>query len=355
MAKNKMYDVALSFAGEQRGYVESVAGELKSLDLNIFYDGFEEEKIQLWGENLTENLHDIYANRANFVVMFISKEYVRKAWTIHERRSALSAAIQKKTVVLPVRFDNTQVPGLQTDVAYLLASDYPPQKLAHMIAKKLGLELLPGDRFQEVDDVSIGSVKGFESHPESLPNYNIHRVDDVSFASAKRLVYRIEVPDVYSKSQGRAIAEHIVETRHRKRNHVNALGFFFYFPVADPNGRADGSIEWAPNGNWADAITVQTGDYRSFRIVTEFWKERSRPILYHSVRVKMDIFRKIVQAEDRGRVESEKEGGTLEEKIVLQRELREKYKVELAEAHNLSEEELRNIMVEGVKNNWPSE
>ena len=329
MDRNKRYDVALSFAGEQRGYVEVVARELMSLDLTTFYDKVEEEIARLWGEYLPEDLHDVYENMADYVVMFISREYVTKAWTTHERRSALSGAIQGKTKILPVRFDNIVVPGLPTGVSYLQASDYVPVELAGMVAKKLG--------------------RG------SLPEYNIHKVDDESFAKAKRLVYRIEVPSTYSETQGRMIAEHIAETRHTNCNLVNALGFFFYFPVADPNSRADGSINWAPNGEWADAITVQTGDYRSFRFVTEFWKERSRPILYHSVRVKMDIFRKIVQAEDRARVETEEEGGTLEEKIGLQRELRDKYKVELAEAHNLSKEELRNIMVEGVMNNWPLE
>lgn len=353
MDNSKTYDVALSFAGEQRGYVEQVAGELKSLDLNIFYDGFEEEKVRLWGANLTENLHDIYANRANLVIMFISKEYVRKGWTTHERRSALSAAIQKKTVVLPVRFDDTEVPGLQTDVAYLLASDYTPRKLAATIAKKLGPEFLQEVRLIASYQISFKRAESSESRPESLPEYNIHRVDDVSFAGARRLVYRIEVPDVYSESQGRAIAKHIADTKHRRGNLVNALGFFFYFPVADPNGRADGSIEWTPNGKWADAITVQTGDYSKFRLVTEFWEKRSRPNLYYNEREKMIIFRKIVQAEDRAKLESEKEGGTLEERIELERELRDRYRRELAEAHDLTEEELQEIMIKGVENNWP--
>ena len=329
MDRNKRYDVALSFAGEQRGYVEVVAGELMSLDLTTFYDKVEEEIARLWGEYLPEDLHDVYENMAGYVVMFISREYVTKAWTTHERRSALSGAIQGKTKILPVRFDDIVVPGLPTGVSYLQASDYVPVELAGMVAKKLG--------------------RG------SLPEYNIHKVDDESFANAKRLVYRIEVPSVYSETQGRMIAEHIAETRHTKGNLVNALGLFFYFPVADPNSRADGSINWAPNGEWADAITVQTGDYRNFRFETQFWNERSLPTLYHGTRVRMDIFRKIAQSEARGRVESEKVGGTFERKIALQRELIEQYKKELSETHSLTEEEMGKIMAVGVMNNWPME
>jgi len=42
--------VALSFAGEDRGYVRSVAEGLKAKGVSVFYDEFEE--VALWGENL---------------------------------------------------------------------------------------------------------------------------------------------------------------------------------------------------------------------------------------------------------------------------------------------------------------
>ncbi len=329
MDNNKRYDVALSFAGEQRGYVEEVARELMSMDITTFYDKVEEEIVRLWGGYLPEDFHDVYENMALYVVMFISREYVDKAWTTHERRSALSGAIQGKTRILPVRFDNTLVPGLPTGISYLQASDYKSAELAVMVAKKLGREF--------------------------LPEFNIHEVENVSFLNARRLVYRIEVPDAYSETQGRMIAEHIVNTKHRTGTPVNALGFLFYFPVANPNQRADGSIDWAPNGVWGDADTVQTGDYRNFRFETQFWNKRSLPILYHGTRVRMDIFRKIAQAEARGRIESEEEGGPIQRRIGLQRELTEVYKNDLSETYSLSEAELKKIMVEGVKNNWPME
>ena len=338
MDENKKYDVALSFAGEQRAYVEGVDRELKNKDIIAFYDRAEEEIVRLWGGSLIEDLHEVYENMAHYVVMFISKEYVEKAWTTHERRSALSGAIQGKTRVLPVRFDDTAVPGLPSDIAYLQTSDYTPAELARLVAKKLKSDPLP-----ELD---------IRKH-DFLPEFDIHKVDDVSFASVKRLVYRIEVPDIYSEAQGLMIAEHIIDTEHRTVDPVNAVGFFFYFPIADPSGAADGSIDWAPNGKWADAMQVQTGDYSNSRFETQFWKERPLPNLYYDTRVRMDIFRGIVKAEDKGRVESEKLGKTLEESIELQMGLTEKYKKELAEAHGLTEEELLKIMIEGVQNNWP--
>ena len=77
------YEVALSFAGEQRNYVEDVARALQSRGIAVFYDDF--ERIRLWGKHLVEELHDVYENRASYAVMFISREYVDKAWPTHER------------------------------------------------------------------------------------------------------------------------------------------------------------------------------------------------------------------------------------------------------------------------------
>lgn len=46
--KSYRYEVALSFAGEQRYYVERVANRLKKLGVSYFYDF--DEQIELWGK-----------------------------------------------------------------------------------------------------------------------------------------------------------------------------------------------------------------------------------------------------------------------------------------------------------------
>ena len=54
----RRFEVALSFAGEQRGYVQRVASALAALRIEYFYD--EEEKIAIWGKNQTEELQRVY-------------------------------------------------------------------------------------------------------------------------------------------------------------------------------------------------------------------------------------------------------------------------------------------------------
>ena len=51
------YDVALSFAGEQRKYVRQVSVWLDKLGISNFYDN--NEKATLWGKTLTQYLQNV--------------------------------------------------------------------------------------------------------------------------------------------------------------------------------------------------------------------------------------------------------------------------------------------------------
>jgi hypothetical protein len=104
------FDVALSFVGEQRAYVEEVANRLRLAGVRVFYDQFEEAT--LWGRDLTEGFEQIFRN-ARFVVMFISDAYRQQIWPTYERRTAVETAMARATAyILPVRFDDTRVQGL---------------------------------------------------------------------------------------------------------------------------------------------------------------------------------------------------------------------------------------------------
>ena len=131
------YDVSLSFAGENRDYVERIAEALRKAGVTVFYDGF--ETATLWGKNLVDHLADIYQHRSRFVVMFISKPYVEKAFTTHERRHAQARAlVLKEEYILPARFDDTEVPGLEPTVAYADLRKLSPEQLVDLILVKLG-------------------------------------------------------------------------------------------------------------------------------------------------------------------------------------------------------------------------
>src|SRR5690349_13729629 len=100
MSRSPDYDIALSFAGEDRAYVDQVANILRDRGIRVFYDLFEET--DLWGKDLYARLTDVYQNRAKFTVMFISAAYGSKLWTNHERKAAQARAFQEaQEYILP--------------------------------------------------------------------------------------------------------------------------------------------------------------------------------------------------------------------------------------------------------------
>ena len=167
MNDNPQYEVALSFAGEQREYVEAVARTLQSHGVGVFYDNF--ELVRLWGRHLVEELQDVYENRAKVAIIFISREYVEKSWPIHERRAILSRALQEREeYILPVRFDDSELPGLPTATMHLWAKEHSAAELATMIAEKVGISPFAG-KASDVPPPRMTSLAG-----EAVFDYSNH-------------------------------------------------------------------------------------------------------------------------------------------------------------------------------------
>src|SRR6516164_6173224 len=76
------WDVAVSFAGEDREVVERFRELLNNAGYAIFYDFDEQHK--LWGENLRRKLGEVYAHDAQYMVVFLSKNYPEKDWASFE-------------------------------------------------------------------------------------------------------------------------------------------------------------------------------------------------------------------------------------------------------------------------------
>jgi hypothetical protein len=134
------YEVALSFAGEQRGYVERVARSLKGFGVSCFFDT--DEAVLLWGTDGIVSLDGIYGTDARYVVMFVSHEYVAKPWCKVERCAALASRLERNDdTVLQVVFDRVKVPGMPPSEIYVEAKNFEPEQLALLICKKLGVDL----------------------------------------------------------------------------------------------------------------------------------------------------------------------------------------------------------------------
>lgn len=132
----RKFDVALSFAGEDREYVEAVATALRGLGLTVFYDRF--EQVDLWGKDLADHLGRIYGEDSRYVVLFASRHYASKGWPNHEKSFALARHLKGITGrILPVRFDATEIPGLPPTIGYVDVRAIGPEQLAELVRQKI--------------------------------------------------------------------------------------------------------------------------------------------------------------------------------------------------------------------------
>ena len=210
--KSIAYDVALSFAGEDREYVDQVAGFLRRAGVDVFYDNY--EQMDLWGKDLYEHLSDVYQNKARYTVMFISSHYAKKLWPRHERKNAQARAFREnREYILPARFDDSEVLGLLETVGYLDLRNLSPAHLSEAICEKLvrsGVALAPEPKrpmadatkpisptalIVSVSDENGSSVKGI--HVMLVASNGTHlseRTDEngkASFEVAKRRLFTV--------------------------------------------------------------------------------------------------------------------------------------------------------------------
>jgi len=130
------FDIAVSFAGEDREVVQQYCDILRSHGLRVFYDKY--ERIGLWGANLYDKLDEVYRTKALCCVIFISKHYAAKVWTNHERKSAQARALQEnREYVLPVRLDDTEIPSILPTIGYEDLRKISVEKLAAMTVQKV--------------------------------------------------------------------------------------------------------------------------------------------------------------------------------------------------------------------------
>lgn len=148
------YDVAFSFAGEQRGYVEQVVAACRSLDIDVFYD--RDQEVDFWGRNFIVEFRKVYGGtRARYVVAFVSEEYLNKRYPMDEFLAALLPSISRPSdYLLPVTFGDVDVPSelLNPAVGRLQAEDYTPQELAGAIQRRVAQATSAGQRPRQLVD-----------------------------------------------------------------------------------------------------------------------------------------------------------------------------------------------------------
>jgi hypothetical protein len=134
------FKVALSFPGERREYVKTIADELKRRlpKGSVFYD--RDFTAQLARPNLDTLLQHVYRNNSDLVVVFLSSEYEKKEWCGLEWR-AIREIIKSKGdhSLMLMRFDDARIPGSFSLDGYINLNEYDPLQAAGFILERVRL------------------------------------------------------------------------------------------------------------------------------------------------------------------------------------------------------------------------
>ncbi|MBU0458368.1 TIR domain-containing protein [Patescibacteria group bacterium] len=132
------YDLVVSYASEDIKLAEEIATAVQANGFNVFYDQFQDIKVRLWGTNLYDFFADIYSKHGRYCLVLISEPYAKKAWTNHERQNAQARALKNGgEYILPVRLDDTELPGMPDTVGYIDLRSTSVKELVDIIYQKL--------------------------------------------------------------------------------------------------------------------------------------------------------------------------------------------------------------------------
>jgi hypothetical protein len=106
------FEVALSFAGENRDLANHIAEGLKTLDVTVFYDELYESNYlgKSWSKQFTE----IFGTRSKYVVCLLDIHHQKKIWPTFERDVFASRVADES--VFPITLDGTVFSGIPHDL-----------------------------------------------------------------------------------------------------------------------------------------------------------------------------------------------------------------------------------------------
>lgn len=108
------FDIALSFATENQPLVEDVYQYLKAEGYRVFFAPSPEGQTFISGKNQRQIFYQIFGCEAEYVALFVTKDYTSKQVPMEEARIALTKRAGNGTVI-PIYLDGTQLPAALFD------------------------------------------------------------------------------------------------------------------------------------------------------------------------------------------------------------------------------------------------
>ncbi|HEX7307237.1 toll/interleukin-1 receptor domain-containing protein [Lentzea sp.] len=246
MSDEHEYDIAVSFAGEQRDYVERTVEAAKAAGLRVFYD--RDMTVEWWGKNVLVEQRKVYGSRTRFFVPFISTEYLEKPYPRDELDAAMLTAVkQGNGYILPVLMGDVVVPPelLHPHVVYLRSDGYTPERLADALCERVGLAVDAGQVPRDVASVvqSVLTLPMPKVVPSGFSRYaELNSVFDYLVGQ-----FQVAVPQLESVGfhmQARATDDRLKIRIERGDKTVYSLD------IVKASGHHDGQLVFSPDGSW---------------------------------------------------------------------------------------------------------
>lgn len=146
------YDIALSFARDDRKLASSLFNILSNREVSVFYDGNEQHTIL--AREVEDYLAKVYKSEATYVVPFLSKNYPKRVWTKFE--SDQFRARFAEEAVIPIRFKDT-APGFFSEEHKYGALSFDPsddaeqqlRSIADILCRRLEEDQAAAERLAE--------------------------------------------------------------------------------------------------------------------------------------------------------------------------------------------------------------
>lgn len=139
------FDVALTFSGKERNLINIIAHQLQEkLGINsVFYDKFYIS--QLARPELDILLQDIYLNRSNLIVAFLSENYKEKEWCNLEFK-VIREIIKKRQLerIMYIKMDDVNIDGVFSTDGYIDARVHSTEKIVSCIEERIKSYKLKG-------------------------------------------------------------------------------------------------------------------------------------------------------------------------------------------------------------------
>ena len=154
-----------------------------------------------------EYFREVFQNKCRYCIVFASKEYATKMWPTFELENVLKKTTEShKDYILPVKFDQTIIPGIPYTLGYLDAHSYTPVQISRLAAQRLGISEAPAriefaflcTGIELLPELSV-KLPGFnKQHPFQGPLLTLVKV---VFSHGERPVAEIEVRAIDSNER----------------------------------------------------------------------------------------------------------------------------------------------------------